>query len=382
MNNKNEYGMVAGVNNDDDDEGPHTGTAQTFYPGDEEEDGEKSPLHRSFDAHDNNNNDDHSGKNHRSMTTAPSSASSSSFAQPNRTKTSVLFDSDDDSDDEDEYEVHLKRYALDFGQSSMSTTTHSSGSTSHHHKNMYHMFWSKLQLIRQKARQRRAEYLLRQSDRHSWRQSWYLCIVTTLCDESDCGIALIVIGMIVWFGMIWKIPIHRSKILAGGILVWSIRFGLRPAQQYWIRQRVRRHQRQHEEEQQRRQYEDQEYPPSTQNQHRRHPHDPHFYYSPGGGGGGSSVPSRLESRKNNSSNNTNALYSLSPSSQIVHRPSSSSSSTMMELSTISDGSTPTRTAGGGTSSGIGVDGTSSIPGNMNDLEMLPSTSVVIPHSLI
>ena len=187
----------------------------------DEHEGEKSPLHLSLDAED----DDKELHSARSTSSFP----------PNRTSASILFGSED-SDDDDEYEEQLKRYSLDFRQSSSTSSTTSKNNS----------LWCKIQQARQKARQRRAEYLLQQSERQTWRQSVYLFLVMTLCDATDTGIALVAIGLLAWFIMLWKLPSNRSLIFWGGLVVWSIRLGARPVRDCFIQRRVRMHQQERE----------------------------------------------------------------------------------------------------------------------------------------
>ena len=207
---------IEDVQYDDDDEEEDTHHIADLY-----DDGENSPLHRSREGEDAEDAEKEVKQSTRSV--------------------SILFGSDDsdDDDEDDEYEEQLKRYSLDFRQTASSSTTISSSQN--------HSPWAKLQQARQKARQRRAEYLLQQSDRHTCRQSVYLFLVMTLCDATDAGIALVAMGFVAWFLMIWKVPDHRSLVVWGGLVVWSIRLGARPARQFLIQRRVRRHQQEERE---------------------------------------------------------------------------------------------------------------------------------------
>jgi hypothetical protein len=192
--------------------------------------GENSPLHRSFD--------DNGSHNETLSNTRPAAFPT------NRPTLSILFGSEDS--DDDEYEEHLKRYALDFRQSSSISTDSNNNSNSN--TSFYYSIWSRIQEARQKARQRRTEYLLQQSERQTWRQSLYLFIMTTLCDATDEGIALMAIGLVAWIVMLWKLPENRAFIVWAGVVVWSIRFGIRPARHYWIQRRVRLHHQQRQRE--------------------------------------------------------------------------------------------------------------------------------------
>lgn len=167
---------------------------------------EKSPLNRSF------------------------VSDEGSSSTPRLTLNAVKFALEDDEDDD--FDVHLRRYAIDFGKN---RTVLADPPT-----RILPFLWWHVQTARQQARQRRAQLLLQQSERR-WRQSLYICLVTTLCDATDAGIALAAAAMLLWILALWKMELMRNSLLLGGLFVWTIRFGARPAREYWIQQRLRQY---------------------------------------------------------------------------------------------------------------------------------------------
>jgi hypothetical protein len=182
------------------------------------------------------------------------------------------FDMEVDEDDEDE--LDLKRYHLDFASTSSSsnniynqhhqqrggnslTNSLPGGNSNSSNGNNSSLFganyggrfslgrylWHSFQTARQKARQRRAQMLLQQTERN-WVQSTWICIKTTCCDATDRGIVLVV-GLL----MAWIIALiftseqdTRRRLLLAGIILFSIRLGLRPLCECYWRQRQKQRQ--------------------------------------------------------------------------------------------------------------------------------------------
>jgi hypothetical protein len=212
---------------------------------------ERLPLSKSFDQ-----DEEHAHE-------PPSHVDTSAAAAASPIMYSSSFNLDDDEDDDD---ADLKRYNLDFSSSMNSpntphTTTNSNtnmlGSTSLHDgsspafqlsssNNSFPKYvWFSFQSLRQKARQRRAQRLLQQSERNC-RQTLYLCIMT-YCDATDRGIGLVASVIILWSLLIWNLPkSHQTVFAMTGIALFLVRVGARPCWEwYTMRRREQRRQRAH-----------------------------------------------------------------------------------------------------------------------------------------
>eukprot|EP00536_Pseudo-nitzschia_multiseries_P017523 jgi/Psemu1/293071/fgenesh1_pg.1605_\ len=169
---------------------------------------------------------------------------------------SSSFDLDDD-DDQDELEANLKRYHLDFtstengdyvGQISPDNPSRNDrfgfsgrgNNNSNRCSSAAKYLWFSLQSVRQRARQRRAQMLLQQTERN-WRQSLKICVLTN-CDATDSGILLVVFIMAIWIValMLTKNPVARRKGLILGILFFVVRVGTRPLYHWFLKSWQRR----------------------------------------------------------------------------------------------------------------------------------------------
>ena len=236
---------------------------QDNYDNSDNSDTEISPLHSNQ-----NCNDDPAGENGLSSdegVTFPSRSISPRAIYPSITAGySNSFDLDDD-DDDDMLEANLKRYNLDFSATDKVASLADNGIVNNNDGN--HPFgsrgtslsnrctkatryvWFSFQLVRQQARQRRAQLLLQQTERN-WRQSLKICLITN-CDATDSGILLVAAAMVVWILLLIlvKNPTVRRGWIVGGILFFIIRFGTRPLYHFVIRQlqKRQRHHQQHGE---------------------------------------------------------------------------------------------------------------------------------------
>jgi hypothetical protein len=219
----------------DDDDGDH------IHP----LDGERLPLSKSFDKDD-----------------EPPSHVDTSFAMPAASASSrpIMYSSsfnlDDDEDDDD---ADLKRYNLDFsGSSTPNTNTSNMLSISMHDgslaasqlssdnmtpNSLHKYLWFSFQSLRQKARQRRAQRLLQQSERNC-RQTLYLCVMT-YCDATDRGILLVASIVVLWSLLIWNIQSHKTVFAMTGIVLFLVRVGARPGWEWYAMRRRERRQRVH-----------------------------------------------------------------------------------------------------------------------------------------
>jgi len=150
----------------------------------------------------------------------------------------------DDVDDEDE--ANIKRYNLDFSMDTgdnLSNSIHGGmpirssdeqGSTSLGH------LWHSFQSQRQRARQRRAQLLLQQSERN-FRQGAWICL-NTYCDATDAGLMLFAFLIMLWVIKIMSLSDAKAMRhwFLGGVLVIALRLGIRPLSGYYTRQRQRR----------------------------------------------------------------------------------------------------------------------------------------------
>jgi hypothetical protein len=206
--------------------------------------GTQSPFNASFDSQDDGPK---LSSSPRSTEPRPIGGPTSTTSTTPRTYSFGL----DDDDFEDEDDIHLKRYAIDFDTSTNSLTNSVHGtagggamrsfeSSSFWCGGIFQYLWFWFQTARQHARQRRAQLLLQQSERH-WRHSLYICLVTTLCDATDGGIALAATALTVWALLLWQVTDMslRRQICIAGLILWTIRFGARPARGYWIQHRHR-----------------------------------------------------------------------------------------------------------------------------------------------
>lgn len=165
------------------------------------------------------------------------------------------FDVDVDEDDEN-YDGHISvdihRYHVDF-----SATENGHVLTNH---NMHGSFssingrasnrcspssicrclWYTFQAARQKARERRADLLLRHTEPNCRQSSWIFLV--TLCDATDRGILVVAGIMIAWIVLIVvvKNPVPRLRIIIAGTVFLVIRLGTRPLVNYCINQRTKR----------------------------------------------------------------------------------------------------------------------------------------------
>jgi hypothetical protein len=154
------------------------------------------------------------------------------------------FDLDDDDDEDD---VDLSRYHLDFKSNDRGHAL-SNGSlqgTPRYGRrfSFCQWLWHKFQSARQKARERRAQLLLQQTD-PNWQQSTWIFIMT-LCDATDRGIFLVASLMVAWIIAIVlnkHNPIVRRNIIIIGSALLMVRLGTRPLFEYCIRQRLKRRQ--------------------------------------------------------------------------------------------------------------------------------------------
>ncbi|CAJ1946255.1 unnamed protein product [Cylindrotheca closterium] len=151
----------------------------------------------------------------------------------------------DDAFDEDE--ENLKRYNLDFsmdaGEATLSDSVHGGipfRNSDDHDSTTLQLLWNSFQSQRQRARQRRAQLLLQQSERN-FRQGVWICM-NTYCDATDGGLLLFAFLIFVWVIKIMSLndaTAMRHWFLAG-ILLISLRLGVRPLSGYYTRQRQRR----------------------------------------------------------------------------------------------------------------------------------------------
>jgi hypothetical protein len=202
-----------------------------------------------------------SGEEHRSDAGAENGDRVSSLTSPEPSSphlihsvTSTIYNgsSFDLDDDENDTEMDVHRYDVDFSATETghalskngSSTTMNSGFSHKNRSSLFRCLWYSFQSARQKARERRAELLLRQKD-HSCRQSsWRFCV--TLCDATDGGILLVAGLMVAWIIAVvfTKNPVLRRRILICGMIFFVIRLGTRPMVEFLLRQRMKRRQRQ------------------------------------------------------------------------------------------------------------------------------------------
>jgi len=155
------------------------------------------------------------------------------------------FDLDDDDDDD------VKRYSLDFSSTyKVASLTDDSVNdvnefarvpvNSNRCSKVARYLWFTFQLVRQQARQRRAQLLLQQTERN-WRQSLKICVMTN-CDATDSGILLVAATAVFWIMALVLISdstVRRGGTVAG-ILFFIIRVGTRPLYHFFLRQRLKR----------------------------------------------------------------------------------------------------------------------------------------------
>lgn len=194
--------------------------------------------------------------------TEGSLSTSSSPSQRYPSLTAIYLDSFDLEDDEDELEENLKRYHLDFSatdrvdplfhnNSGPDTNQYDSRGVCHRCSVATKSVWFFFQSVRQRARQRRAELLLEQTERN-WRQSLKICILTN-CDATDSGIMFVVVMMVLWIVVLlsMKDPLVRRKGLILGIVFFVVRVGARPLYDWllklWQRRQVLLNQQRHVE---------------------------------------------------------------------------------------------------------------------------------------
>lgn len=151
----------------------------------------------------------------------------------------------DDTEDEDE--ENLKRYNLDFsmdaGEATLSDSVHGGtpfrNSEEHGSTTLQHL-WNSFQSQRQRARQRRAQLLLGQSERN-FRQGVWICL-NTYCDATDGGLILFAFLFLAW--VIKIMTLNDAKAMQhwflAGIFFIALRLGVRPMSGYYTRQRQRR----------------------------------------------------------------------------------------------------------------------------------------------
>eukprot|EP00934_Nitzschia_sp_Nitz4_P004348 Nitzschia sp. Nitz4//scaffold185_size43419//4739//5914//NITZ4_007293-RA/size43419-processed-gene-0.67-mRNA-1//1//CDS//3329539685//4338//frame0 len=180
---------------------------------------------------------------------APSGGTGAAPAASIPPRTSILSWDDSDSDEDDTY-ANIKRYAIDFSHAAAATDeeysshhedsfhrTSSDPSNTHRHSSLFQYMQHQFQVVRQQARQRRAQLLLQQSDRN-WRQSTYYCWMTA-CDATDTGIFLVLVGIGIWLLLLWLWEEHRSDCWIVGTLLLVLRFSGRPCAAFLQRQQRR-----------------------------------------------------------------------------------------------------------------------------------------------
>ena len=219
-------------------------------------DGERLPLSKSFDQ------DDEQAPHADTSFAMPAAAAAAASASSAPIMYSSSFNLDDDEDDDD---ADLKRYNLDFSSSSTpnaNTTNRNMLSISIHGESLAasqlssdnftpnsltKYLWFSFQSLRQKARQRRAQRLLQQSERN-YRQALYLCVMT-YCDATDRGILLVASIVILWSLFIWNIQSHKTVFAMTGIALFLVRVGARPCWEWYTMRRRERRQRVHTSDQ-------------------------------------------------------------------------------------------------------------------------------------
>mmetsp|Transcript_1417 Transcript_1417/g.2796 ORF Transcript_1417/g.2796 Transcript_1417/m.2796 type:complete len:301 (-) Transcript_1417:30-932(-) len=158
----------------------------------------------------------------------------------------------DDPDDEDE--ENLKRYNLDFsmdaGEATLSDSVHGGipfRNSEEHGSTTLHLLWNSFQSQRQRARQRRAQLLLQQSERN-FRQGVWICL-NTYCDATDGGLMLFAFLVFVWVIKIMSLDDAKAMRhwFLTGVLLISLRLGIRPLSGYYTRQRQRRRLQSHDQ---------------------------------------------------------------------------------------------------------------------------------------
>ena len=215
--------------------------------------GERLPLSKSFDQDD--EQPPHVDASF-AMPVAAAAAAASASSTPIMYSSSFNLDDDEDDDDAD-----LKRYNLDFSSTSTpntNTTNMNMISISMHDESLAasqlsagnltpnsltKYLWFSFQSLRQKARQRRAQRLLQQSERN-YRQALYLCVMT-YCDATDRGILLVASIVILWSLLIWNIQSHKTVFAMTGIALFLVRVGARPCWEWYSMRRRERRQRVH-----------------------------------------------------------------------------------------------------------------------------------------
>ena len=161
---------------------------------------------------------------------------------------SLIYSGSFDLDDDDDVDVEadLKRYHLNFSEKANSLTSGDRNQSLPETTSAVYLaansLWYSFQSVRQQARQRRAQLLLQQTERN-WRQSLWICVMTS-CDATDLGIIIVAVIMIAWaLALIFiKSPIARTRGLFVGIVLFIVRVGTRPILNCFLEQRQKRHQ--------------------------------------------------------------------------------------------------------------------------------------------
>mmetsp|Transcript_19540 Transcript_19540/g.54527 ORF Transcript_19540/g.54527 Transcript_19540/m.54527 type:complete len:364 (+) Transcript_19540:113-1204(+) len=228
-------GSYTSINSDDDD---YLNSSEHFRNANHGDDKQRSPLNTNVNNSRNGNNIHNLKQANDAASDSRSTGMSSQLLYP--PTTAMSFDLNDD-DDDDELEANLKRYHLDFSsadngeyfaqnnQSGNGNFTFSGGgNNSNWCSSAANCLWFYFQSVRQRARHRRAQMLLQQSERN-WRQSLKICVLTN-CDATDSGILLVVVIMVIWIVCLTltKNPVARRKGLIVGISFFVVRVGIRP----------------------------------------------------------------------------------------------------------------------------------------------------------
>jgi hypothetical protein len=207
-------------------------------------DGERSPLSKSFDE-----DDEPPAHVDTSFAMPAAAAAAAASASPPPTMYAISsFSLDDDEDDDD---ADLKRYNLDFSTPNMNANVlgismhdgslPASQNLSSDNNSLPKYLWFSFQSLRQKARQRRAQRLLQQSERN-YRQTVYLCVMT-YCDATDRGILLVASIVMLWSLLIFKMQSHKIIFAMTGISLFLVRVGARPFWEWVTMRRRERRQR-------------------------------------------------------------------------------------------------------------------------------------------
>jgi hypothetical protein len=162
------------------------------------------------------------------------------------------FELDEDDEDVDDMGMQMHRYEVEFSTTekghALTNAMHGSFSSINGRSprslpsSICRWLWHSFQSARQKARERRAELLLQQTEQTCQKSSWIF--ILTLCDATDRGILLVAGILIAWIVAIVlvKTPATRLRIIIGGIVFLVLRLGTRPLISYCSNQRMKRRQ--------------------------------------------------------------------------------------------------------------------------------------------